>query len=301
MIPDLSLDFCGIKLKNPIMTASGTCGFGRELSEYFPIEELGAVSVKGMTLLPREGNPSPRIAETPSGILNSVGLQNPGADHFISDELPFLKEKGVTVIANIAGDCADDYARLAEKLCRTDVDMIELNVSCPNVSHGGLAFGTDAETVLSLTRKVKNVCPKPLIVKLSPNVTDIVSIALAAEKGGADALSLINTLLGMKIDIKTRRPVLARKVGGLSGPAVKPVAVRMVWQVTGAVKIPVIGMGGIMNHEDVIEFLLAGAKAVMVGTVSLINPDAAYTILKNLVKYMNENNIRNIDEFRRID
>ncbi len=301
MKPNLSLDFCGIKLKNPIMTASGTCGHGLELSEFFPVEELGAVSVKGMTLAPREGNATPRIAETAAGMLNSVGLQNPGADHFIEHELPGLKAKGVTVIANISGDTIDDYAKLAAKLDAAGVDMIELNISCPNVSHGGLAFGTDADVVYELTKTVKSVTKVPIIVKLSPNVTDVVSIAKAAENGGADALSLINTLLGMKIDIKTRKPVLARKVGGFSGPAIKPVAVRMVWQVTGAVKIPVIGMGGIMTAEDVVEFLLAGAKAVMVGTATLIEPDAAYTILHDLEKYMEENGIEDIGEFKRVD
>lgn len=301
MKPNLSLDFCGIKLKNPIMTASGTCGHGLELAEFFPIEELGAISVKGMTLAPRIGNPTPRIAETTAGMLNSVGLQNPGADYFIKNELPQLKNKGVTVIANISGDTVGDYVKLAEKLGSAGVDMIELNISCPNVAHGGLAFGTDPEVVDELTAAVKKVAEVPVIVKLSPNVTDIVCIAKAAEQGGADALSLINTLLGMKIDINTRKPVLARKVGGFSGPAIKPVAVRMVWQVSGAVNIPVIGMGGIMTAEDVVEFLLAGAKAVMVGTATLINPDAAHKILTDLEEYMKKHNIADISDFKRVE
>ena len=281
---DISVNIAGVKLKNPIITASGTCGFGREMNEIFPISALGAVCGKGTTLNPREGNESPRIAETPSGMLNSVGLQNPGVDYFIEKELPFMKAAGATVIANIAGSTIEDYVETARRISLTSTDMVELNISCPNVKNGGLAFGVDPKTVSEVTKKVKDVLHQPLIVKLSPNVTSITEIALAAESAGADAVSLINTLLGMRIDIKTGKPILANVFGGLSGPAVLPVAVRMVYQVSHAVKIPVIGMGGIMSAENVIEFMYAGAKAVMIGTASLIDPAAPYKILKDYEK-----------------
>ncbi len=288
---DLSVNIAGIKLKNPIITASGTCGFGREMNEIFPISELGAIAGKGITLLPKEGNDTPRIAETPSGMLNSVGLQNPGVEYYISNELPFMKKAGATVIANIAGSTIDDYVEIAKRISATDTDMVELNISCPNVKNGGLAFGTDPKTITEITGKVKNVLKQPLIVKLSPNVTSITEMALAAESAGADAVSLINTILGMRIDIKTGKPVLANLFGGLSGPAVLPVAIRMVYQVSHAVRIPVIGMGGIMNAENVLEFMYAGAKAVMIGTASLIDLEAPYKILKDyeeLVKSRNK-------------
>ena len=287
---DISVSIAGIKLKNPIITASGTCGFGREMNEIFPISELGAIAGKGLTLLPREGNETPRIAETPSGMLNSVGLQNPGVDYYIEKELPFMKKAGATVIANIAGSTIEDYIEIAKRISPTETDMVELNISCPNVKNGGLAFGTDAKTVTEITSKVKSVLRQPLIVKLSPNVTSITDIALAAESAGADAVSLINTILGMRIDIKTGKPILANMFGGLSGPAVLPVAIRMVYQVSHAVKIPVIGMGGIMNAENVLEFLYAGAKAVMIGTASLIDPAAPYTILKDFEKLVESRN-----------
>ena len=281
---DISVNIAGVKLKNPIITASGTCGFGREMNEIFPISALGAVAGKGTTLNAREGNPSPRIAETPSGMLNSVGLQNPGVDYFIENELPFMKNAGATVIANIAGSTIEDYVETACKISATSTDMVELNISCPNVKNGGLAFGVDPKTVAEVTKRVKDVLHQPLIVKLSPNVTSITDIALAAESAGADAVSLINTLLGMRIDIKTGKPLLANMFGGLSGPAVLPVAIRMVYQVSHAVKIPVIGMGGIMSAENVIEFMYAGAKAVMIGTASIIDPAAPYKILKDYEK-----------------
>jgi dihydroorotate dehydrogenase (NAD+) catalytic subunit len=281
---DISVNIAGVKLKNPIITASGTCGFGREMNEIFPISALGAVAGKGTTLKAKEGNPSPRIAETPSGMLNSVGLQNPGVDYFIENELPFMKDAGATVIANIAGSTIEDYVETARKISATATDMVELNISCPNVKNGGLAFGVDPKTVSEVTKRVKDVLRQPLIVKLSPNVTSITDIALAAESAGADAVSLINTLLGMRIDIKTGNPVLANMFGGLSGPAVLPVAIRMVYQVSHAVKIPVIGMGGIMSAENVIEFMYAGAKAVMIGTASIIDPAAPYKILKDYEK-----------------
>ena len=281
---DLSVNIAGVTLKNPIITASGTCGFGREMNEIFPISALGAIAGKGTTLEPRDGNPAPRIAETPSGMLNSVGLQNPGVEYFIKNELPFMKEAGATVIANIAGSTIDDYVETARMISPTQTDMVELNISCPNVKNGGLAFGTDAVMVEEITRRVKDVLRQPLIVKLSPNVTSITDMALAAESAGAVAVSLSKTRLGMRIDIKTGKPVLNNVFGGLSGPAILPVAIRMVYQVSHAVKIPVIGMGGIMSAENVIEFMYAGAKAVMIGTASIIDPSAPYKILKDYEK-----------------
>lgn len=288
---DLSVNIAGVTLKNPIITASGTCGFGREMNEIFPISELGALAGKGMTLLPKEGNDTPRIAETPSGMLNAVGLQNPGVDYYIEHELPFMKQAGATVIANIAGSTIEDYVEIAKRISPTDTDMVEMNISCPNVKNGGLAFGTDAKIITEITRRVKDVLRQPLIVKLSPNVTSITDMALAAESAGADAVSLINTLLGMRIDIKTGKPILANTFGGLSGPAVLPVAIRMVYQVAHAVKIPVIGMGGIMSAENVLEFMYAGASAVMVGTASLIDPAAPYKILKDYEKLIESRNM----------
>lgn len=288
---DLSVKIANVTLKNPIITASGTCGFGREMNEIFPICELGAIAGKGMTLLPKEGNDTPRIAETPSGMLNAVGLQNPGVEYYIENELPFMKNAGATVIANIAGSSIEDYVAIAKRISETDTDMVEMNISCPNVKNGGLAFGTDAKVIAEITSRVKAVLKQPLIVKLSPNVTSITDMALAAESAGADAVSLINTLLGMRIDIKTGKPILANVFGGLSGPAILPVAIRMVYQVSHAVKIPVIGMGGIMNAENVLEFMYAGASAVMVGTASLIDPAAPYKILQDYKKLVENKNI----------
>lgn len=294
--PPQAVDICGIRLKNPVVTASGTFGFGREFNELFPINELGAVAVKGLTLKPRMGNPTPRIAETFGGILNSVGLQNPGVEHYIEKELPFLKENGVTVIANIAGNTVEEYMEMARLISETETDFIELNISCPNVKQGGVAFGTSEGSVYDIVSRVKQLCKKPLIVKLSPNVTDIAAIAKAAEKAGADALSLINTLLGMRIDIKTKKPIIANVMGGLSGPAVKPIAIRMVYQVRMATKLPIIGMGGIMNTEDAIEFLMAGADAVAVGTASIIDPYATIKIKNGIEAYLEQNNIKNIKD-----
>jgi len=279
---DLRTELCGTTLKNPVIPASGTFGFGREVDQFYPIEKLGAVCVKGLTLKAREGNPPPRVAETPSGMLNSVGLQNPGVDAFIEAELPWLSQKGVPVIANINGTTIDEYCQVAEKLCDQPVQLIELNISCPNVKQGGAQFGTDPHVVREVVRAVKSVTAQPLIVKLTPNVTDIVEMALAACEGGADALSLINTLLGMAIDAKARKPILGNVLGGLSGPAVKPVALRMVWQVSRAVTVPVIGMGGIMTGEDAVEFLLAGASAVMVGTATIGDPMAGLRIISEM-------------------
>lgn len=296
-MPDISVNLAGIKLKNPVLTASGTFGFGREYAGYYDLGRLGGIVVKGLTLEPREGNRPPRIAETPAGILNSVGLQNPGVKYFLDRELPFLREYDVAVIANIAGNTVEEYCRMAESL-GSSVDGIELNISCPNVKEGGVAFGTRCESVYDITRRVREYCEVPLIVKLSPNVTDISEIASAAEEAGADALSLINTLLGMAIDIKTRRPVLANVVGGLSGPAVKPVAVRMVWQVSRAVSIPVIGMGGISSWEDAVEFILAGAAAVAVGTANFINPCAPLEILEGIRDYLIKNGFESINKIK---
>ena len=294
---NMEVNVGGLKLKNPVMTASGTYGFGREYSEYCDLSRLGAVVAKGLTLKPREGNKAPRIAETPAGVLNSVGLQNPGIEAFLQQELPFLRQYDTGVIANIAGNTVEEYCQMAEKLGAT-VDAIELNISCPNVKEGGVAFGTKCDSVFNITKAVKQHCRVPLIVKLSPNVTDIVEIALAAEEAGADCLSLINTLLGMAIDINTRKPILANVVGGLSGPAVKPVAVRMVYQVAKAVKVPIIGMGGISSWQDAIEFILAGADAVAIGTYNFVNPKAPIEIVEGIEKYMKENSFRSLLDFK---
>jgi len=291
---DLSVNFAGVTLKNPIVTVSGTCGFGEEYSPYYKPEELGAIAVKGMTLAPRLGNPPPRIAETPAGILNSIGLQNPGVQVFVDNDLPRLKADGATVIANISGSTIADYCKVAEILSETDVDFIEMNISCPNVKEGGVAFGTNAKTVNEITSEVKKHSSKPVIVKLSPNVTDITEMARAAEAGGANALSLINTLLGMRIDIKTKRPILHNNVGGLSGPAVFPVAVRMIWQVRKAVSLPLLGMGGVASAEDAIEMLIAGADAIGVGTAMFPNPTLPLEIIDGIAKYMEENGIKNV-------
>jgi len=290
----LKVEISGMKLKNPVIAASGTFGFGREYSEYIDLNKLGGISVKGLTLKPREGNKPPRIAETPAGILNSIGLQNPGVDAFIKDELPFLKQYDTAIIANIAGNTIEEYCELAEKLSDTDIDAFELNVSCPNVKEGCVAFGNTVEGVSNITKEVKRYCKKPLIVKLTPNVTDIKEIALAAEANGADAISLINTILGMAIDIHKRRPILANNFGGLSGPAVKPIAVRMTYEVSSVVKIPVIGMGGITSGDDAIEFFLAGASAVMVGTWNFVNPYACIDIINQIESYLTMYNYKSI-------
>lgn len=290
------IDFCGVTFKNPVIAASGTFGFGREFEQFYDLSRLGGISVKGLTLQKRLGNPPPRIAETPMGILNSVGLQNPGVEYFIEHELPYLKQFDTRIIANISGSTMDDYVKMTEILNDSGIDLFEVNISCPNVKEGGVAFGTNADTILEITQKVKKAAKLPVIIKLSPNVTDIAAMAKAAEDGGADAVSLINTLLGMKIDIKTRRPVLHNNVGGLSGPAVKPVAVRMVWQVRNAVKIPIIGMGGIMTGEDAIEFFLAGADLVQVGTANLADPMACIRVLDGIDEYKKTNGIKEISE-----
>lgn len=291
------IDFLGIKFKNPITTASGTFGFGREYVDFYSLDELGGISAKGLTLEERNGNLSPRIAETPLGIINSVGLQNPGVHYFIENEIPFLRKYDTKIIANIAGSCIEDYCKMAEILNAADVDIIEMNISCPNVREGGVAFGVKCDSVAEITRRVKaKLTNHPLVVKLSPNVTDITSVAKTAEENGADGLSLINTLLGMKIDVKTRRPVIRNNMGGLSGPCVKPVAVRMVYQVANTVNIPIIGMGGIMTGEDAAEFLIAGASLVSVGSANLATPTAALDIKNELIEFCEKNNIKDIND-----
>ena len=293
---DMTATIAGMKLKNPVIAASGTFGFGREYSEYIDLNKLGGISVKGLTLLQRQGNKPPRIAETPAGILNSVGLQNPGVHAFIKKEIPFLRKYDTAIIANIAGNTIEEYCEMADILADADIDAIELNVSCPNVKKGCVAFGNSVAGISEITKRVKPLCQKPLIVKLTPNVTDIKEIALAAEEAGADAVSLINTILGMAIDIHSRKPILANNVGGLSGPAVKPVAVRMVYEVSKTVKIPVIGMGGISTGEDAIEFILAGASAVMVGTAGFVNPDACIKVAEGIECYLRKYNYNSLSD-----
>lgn len=289
------INFCGVEFKNPIVTASGTFGFGMEYNQIVSIEEYGGFGAKGLTRQPREGNKPPRIAETASGILNSVGLQNPGVEYFAEHIMPILSDYDTNVIANMSGNTVEEYCEMAEILSDTDIALIEMNISCPNVKHGGLAFGTDPKVVNELTKEVKKHCKKPLVVKLSPNVTSISEIAKSAEDGGADALSLINTLLGMKIDINTRRPVLKNNTGGLSGPAVKPVAVRMIYEVHQAVKLPIIGMGGVMSGADVIEMMLAGASLVALGTGLFAKPDLITAVKKDITEYLERNNIGDIN------
>jgi len=294
---NMQVNIGGIKMKNPLTVASGTFNFGQEYASYFDLNKLGAIVVKGTTLLPKQGNPPPRLVETPSGMLNAIGLQNPGVEHFLREDLPCLRQYDLPVIVNMSGNTVEEYAELASILDKADgVAGLELNISCPNVKKGGLAFGTRPEMAAEVTKNVKKVTKLPVIVKLSPNVTDITEIARSIEEAGADALSLINTLLGMAIDVRTRRPVLGNIVGGLSGPAVKPIALRMVWQVSKAVKIPLIGMGGIMNAQDALEFILAGASAVAVGTANFVNPTACQEIVEDLEKYLLEEKISSIDQ-----
>ncbi len=297
MKPNLEVNLGGIQMKNPVTTASGTFGFGPEYAPYVDLNRLGAIVVKGTTLEPRLGNATPRIVETPGGILNAIGLQNPGVDHFIQEDLTYLKEYDVPVIVNIAGNSIEDYEEIARRLDQVEgVAGLELNISCPNVKKGGLQFGTDPEMVYQVTRAVKNNTSLPVIVKLSPNVTDIVAVATKAEEAGADALALINTLLGMAIDIKKRKPILGNIMGGLSGPAIKPVAIRMVWQVAQKVNIPILGMGGIMTAEDAIEFILAGATSVAVGTANFVNPKATEIIIDGIESYLIEQGFEDINQ-----
>ncbi|MCT4604978.1 MAG: dihydroorotate dehydrogenase [Marinisporobacter sp.] len=293
---DMRVDLNGLVLNNPVTVASGTFGFGREYGEYVDLNKIGAIAVKGLTLEERQGNPTPRVVETPMGMINSVGLQNPGVDYFIKEELPYLSQYDTKIIANINGNTIEEYCKMAEKLSKTKVDALELNISCPNVKEGGVAFGRDPDMVHKVTKKVKENSDKYLIVKLSPNVADIKEIGVAAESGGANCISLINTLIGMGIDIEKQKPILARGIGGLSGPAVKPVAVRMVYEVSKAVNIPIIGMGGIVNDKDAIEFFLAGAGAISVGTANFINPMVTMEILKGIEGYLKRKGYSSIKE-----
>ena len=292
------VNLCGVELDNPVIPASGTFGFGYEFARLYDINILGSLSFKGTTKDPRFGNPTPRIAECKSGMLNSVGLQNPGVEKVISEELPKLKACfNKPVMANVSGFSVDDYVYTVEKLdTDSSIGWFEINISCPNVHGGGLAFGTSAENASAVTKEVKKVTKKPVIIKLSPNVTDITEIAKACEAEGADGISLINTLLGMKIDLKTKKPVLANKAGGFSGPAIKPVAVRMIYQVYDAVKIPIVGMGGVSNAEDVVELMLAGATAVEVGAANLVEPFACKNIIEDLPRVMEKYKINNLND-----
>lgn len=293
---DLHVNVAGVAFNNPLIAASGTFGFGREYAEFYPLSALGGISSKGITLKARPGNPAPRIAEAPGGMLNAVGLQNPGVDHFIREDLSWLREQGTRIIANIAGNTPEDYCAMAEKLNDTDVDMIELNISCPNVKQGGVQFGTTCAGVSGITKAVRAHCKKPLMVKLSPNVTDISEMALAAESEGADAISMINTLTGMRIDIRTRRPIIHNNTGGFSGPALLPIAVRMVWQTYQKVKIPIVGLGGISTWQDAVEMLFAGATALQIGTALFTDPYAPVKIAEGLAKFMDENGVQSVSE-----
>lgn len=285
----------GVEFKNPVMTASGTFGSGAEYGDFVDLNRLGAVVTKGVANVPWPGNPTPRIAETCSGMLNAIGLQNPGVDVFMERDIPFLKKFDTKIIVNVCGKTTDEYIETVERLGDTDVDMLEINISCPNVKEGGIAFGQDPKAVEAITRAIKDKAKQPIIMKLSPNVTDITETARAAQAGGADALSLINTLTGMKIDIERQTFALANRTGGLSGPGIKPVAVRMVYQVANAVDLPIIGMGGIRNAADAIEFILAGASAVAVGTANFTNPYATVEIVKGIEDYMERHGVQDIN------
>ncbi len=298
--PQLEVEVGGIRMKNPVMTASGTFGYGEEFSPFIDLDKLGAIVLKGITLKPKRGNPPPRIIETPSGILNAIGLQNVGVEVLINKKLPYLQKFTTPIIINISGDTLEEYVELARKLDNISQEKgiagLEINISCPNVQKGGIVWGTEAQLTYKVVNNIRKVTTLPLIVKLSPNVTDIKVIAQAAEEAGADVLSLINTLVGMAVDVSLRRPKLANISGGLSGPAVKPVALWMVWQVFQTVNIPIIGMGGIMKAQDALEFIIAGARAVSIGTANLVNPKAAIEIIKGIEEYLVENKIKDINE-----
>lgn len=293
---NLSVDLAGVSLQNPVMTASGTFGSGREYSDFLDLQQLGAIVTKGVSSVPWEGNATPRIMETCGGVLNAIGLQNPGVDAFIQTEIPFLQQYHTRKIVNVCGRTIAQYVEVVEKLADQPIDLLEINISCPNVKEGGIAFGQDPHAVEQITKEIKKKAKQPIIMKLSPNVTDITEIARAAQAGGADALSLINTITGMKIDIHRRTFALANRTGGLSGPAIKPIAVRMVYQVAKAVQIPIVGMGGIQTGEDAIEFLMAGATAIAVGTANFFDLCATTRILQEIKQYLQKENISSVKE-----
>lgn len=296
MKPDMTCDLGFVKLKNPVMTASGTFGSGEEYSEFFDIGRLGAVVTKGVSAVPWEGNPSPRIAETHSGMLNAIGLENPGLDRFLEKDLPFLKKRGTAIGVNVCGHTEEEYLEVVRRLTDEAISFLEINISCPNVKQGALAFGTDPAMVEKITREIKEATDKPVVMKLTPNVTDIKEIAKAAEAGGADGISLINTITGMKIDIERQCFALANKTGGLSGPAIHPIAVRMVYEASNAVKIPVIGMGGIESWQDAVEMMLAGADAVAIGAANFYNPAAALEIIDGIERYLDDHCIDKVSD-----
>lgn len=293
---NLSVDFAGVTMKNPVTTASGTFGSGAEYGEYVDLNRLGAVTTKGVANVPWPGNPTPRVCETYGGMLNAIGLQNPGIDVFVERDIPYLKQYDTRIIVNVCGHTTEEYLEVVERLADQDVDLLEINISCPNVKEGGIAFGQNPKLVEQITAEIKKKAKQPVIMKLSPNVTDITETAKAAEAGGADALSLINTLTGMKIDINRRQFALANQTGGMSGPAVKPVAVRMVYQVAHAVKLPVLGMGGIRTAEDALEFIMAGASMVAVGTANFNNPTATVDVLEGIERFMKGQHVEDIHE-----
>lgn len=293
---NLSVDFAGVTMKNPVTTASGTFGSGAEYGEYVDLNRLGAVTTKGVANVPWPGNPTPRVCETYGGMLNAIGLQNPGIDVFVERDIPYLKQYDTRIIVNVCGHTTEEYLEVVERLADQDVDLLEINISCPNVKEGGIAFGQNPKLVEQITAEIKKKSKQPVIMKLSPNVTDITETAKAAEAGGADALSLINTLTGMKIDINRRQFALANQTGGMSGPAVKPVAVRMVYQVAHAVKLPVLGMGGIRTAEDALEFIMAGASMVAVGTANFNNPTATVDVIEGIEQFMKEHHVEDIHE-----
>jgi dihydroorotate dehydrogenase (NAD+) catalytic subunit len=293
---NLSVNIAGINFKNPVMTASGTFGSGKEYGKFIDLNQLGAVVTKGVSNVPWVGNPTPRIAETYGGMLNAIGLQNPGIEEFVKNDIPFLKEYNTRIIVNVCGKTTEEYLEVVERLADEPVDMLEINISCPNVKEGGIAFGQSAKAVEEITKAVKKVAKQPIIMKLSPNVTDITQMAAAAESGGADALSLINTLTGMKIDIHSKSFALANKTGGLSGPAIKPVALRMVYQVANTVSIPLVAMGGIATAEDAIEFILAGATGISIGTANFYNPYATTQVIEGISDYMKKYGYANLSE-----
>lgn len=294
------VNICGIEFKNPVIAASGTFGFGREYAEYFSLSKLGGICSKGLTLNKKDGNKGIRVYETTGGLLNSIGLQNPGIDGFIKDELPFMENQDIVILANVGGGTIDEYIKSIEKLNDTNIDIIELNISCPNVKEGGMAFGIRSKDAYEVVSKVREVCKKPLIVKLSPNAENIVHMAEACVKAGAEGLSLVNTFSGMAIDIYNRKPVFKNTIAGLSGPGIKPIALRMVYEVSKAVEVPVMGIGGIMDYKDAIEFIMAGASAVQIGSGNFVNPTITLDIIQGIERFMKEENIKSLDEIKGI-